>query len=490
MGGLVESGMFVIWGLIVPIGVLVLLGPTAGALAIVGYAGCVALCASGYRPWPELPSLPPEVASVMIAGNIVGTGLLVGIAVTWTLNRLEHEERVRAKMQAESMRAQKLEAIGTLAAGIAHDFNNILMAFGGHVTHARRTTRPEDPANASLVKAERALEQAAGLARQLLAFSKGGAPVRTVASLAEVVRDSTTFVLHGSNCACVFEAPPDLWPVEGDASQISQVIQNIALNAAQAMPDGGTVSVACANVPPGADMHGEPADRKYVSVSVSDSGVGVPEGIRERIFEPYFTMREGGTGLGLATSYAIVRSHGGRIELRSEMGRGSTFTVYLPATDKKPEKPLATQPARARLQGRRVLVMDDEPAVREVLHDMLEDMGCVPTVTSDGREAIAQYDAAMRAGAPFAAVILDLTVRGGMGGVETVKHLLGLDPTARVLASSGYVDDSTLERHKEHGFFSVLRKPYRPDTLRWALTEAMAEVGKGPVQPPTAESAK
>jgi len=276
MGGLVESGMFVIWGLIVPIGVLVLLGPTAGALAIVGYAGCVALCASGYRPWPELPSLPPEVASVMIAGNIVGTGLLVGIAVTWTLNRLEHEERVRAKMQAESMRAQKLEAIGTLAAGIAHDFNNILMAFGGHVTHARRTTRPEDPANASLVKAERALEQAAGLARQLLAFSKGGAPVRTVASLAEVVRDSTTFVLHGSNCACVFEAPPDLWPVEGDASQISQVIQNIALNAAQAMPDGGTVSVACANVPPGADMHGKPADRKYVSVSVSDSGVGVP----------------------------------------------------------------------------------------------------------------------------------------------------------------------------------------------------------------------
>lgn len=377
----------------------------------------------------------------------------------------------RYLLDEERMKTDKVEAIGTLAGGIAHDFNNLLQGVFGFVSLARRRLPEEDRAHALLGQAEKALEQATRLTNQLLTFAKGGRPIKTFVMLPSLIEDTAHLSLSGSRCECRLAVAGDLWSVEADGGQIAQVIQNIVGNASDAMPDGGTVTVSAENVTdPIPDL---PAGR-YVRIAVSDSGGGICPEHLGKIFDPYFTTKETGSGLGLATSYSIVRNHGGAIDVRSAPGRGSTFTIYLPAADAVPatkaEPAIVFEVARKR----RVLVMDDEALVRDVAAEMLAALGHEVETAGDGAEALARYRAAAERGERFDVVILDLTVRGGAGGQETNRRLLEFDPGARTIVSSGYSDGAGLATFRDRGFRGRLNKPYRLEELQDVLAAVLA----------------
>jgi PAS domain S-box-containing protein len=385
------------------------------------------------------------------------------------------------RLQEDAFRRQKLESLGTLAGGIAHDFNNVLMAFAGNVGVARAALEPGHPAAPLLEQAEKAITQATALSAQLLTFARGGAPVRRRTSIGPTVREAAAFVLHGSGTALELAVPDDLWPVEADLGQISQVVHSLVLNARQAMGDAGTVRVTGANVELPAAAEGQPP-RRHVRLSVADEGPGIPPEVAARIFDPYFSTRPGGTGLGLSTGYAIARKHEGSLTFEGRSGRGTVFHLLLPAA--APES--APESARSGRPGPlRVLVMDDEPAVREVLVAMLRRLGCEPSATAEGEAAVAELRAAESNGG-FDAAILDLTIKGGLGGVETVSRLLALRPDLPVIASSGYAADPVLADPGRFGFRAALRKPYTLAELRACLEATVADCGRS--APPAAGS--
>jgi PAS domain S-box-containing protein len=385
-----------------------------------------------------------------------GPGVLCWIALDVT---------VRKRLQEEVLTTRKLESLGTLAGGIAHDFNNLLMASAGYVALARQSLSPGDLPEVRLGEAEKAMERATQLTQQLLTFARGGAPVRSVSSIGETVRESARFVLHGTQVHGEFDIPDGLPAVEADLGQISRLVQNLVLNAVQAMPGGGTVSVRCDDWIGDGRTTGLDAGRRFVRIIVRDEGSGIPEADRQRIFDPYFTTKAGGSGLGLTTCHSIARSHGGRILLESEVGRGSTFTVLLPSSEKPVPRPAARDTTRRRVMGGRALVMDDEPAVLEVMAQMLKSLGWTVTTSSEGGEAVERYRAAMTGGTPFDVAVLDLTIRGGLGGVETVARLAAEDPDVRAVAASGYTDDPVLANPQLYGFRGVLRKPFRLEDM-------------------------
>ncbi|HEY6000818.1 MAG TPA: PAS domain S-box protein [bacterium] len=382
-------------------------------------------------------------------------------------------------LEQERLRAQKLESIGTLAGGIAHDFNNLLQGVFGYISMARLKTDRPDEVLAMLSEAEQALHQAVGLTSQLLTYAKGGGPLKKIIALQPVIENAVRLALSGSRARPELAIPGDLWAVDADAGQIGQVVQNIVLNAEQSMPSGGTVTVTARNVPaaggPAAHAGASPGN---VEIVIRDEGTGIAAEHLPRVFDPYFTTKEKGTGLGLATVYSIVRNHGGTVDLASEPGRGTTVTVLLPAAPAQPDvepapaprarRPLA-EPRRAR-----ILVMDDEPVVREVAGALLGAIGHEPTLAENGEAALERYREAAAAGRPFDAVILDLTVRGGMGGKETMRRLLELDPAVKAIVSSGYSADGVLADYRDHGFRDVLAKPYTLTGLRDVLDRLLA----------------
>ncbi len=377
-----------------------------------------------------------------------------------------HDATERSRLERELLRAQKLESVGILAGGIAHDFNNILTGVLGNVSLSRAMTTPADPINERLVEAEKALVRARDLTLQLLTFARGGMPIKKTSSIRELIVDSASFVLRGSRARCEFFIPDDLRPVEVDPGQISQVIQNLVLNADQAMPTGGTITVSAANVPA---TGGGP---DHVRITVKDQGVGIPQAHLDRIFDPYFTTKPGGTGLGLATSYSIVRNHGGSISVESRPGDGATFHVLLPAAKGGPAPTAAPEGEALRGRGR-VLVMDDEPLVRSVAEQMLRHLGYETATAADGQEAVDLYAAARGRGERFDVVVVDLTVPAGLGGVETAALLRRLDPEARIIVSSGYSSDPIMSEYPRHGFCAVVSKPYTVRELGRALREAL-----------------
>ncbi|MGC8839485.1 MAG: CHASE4 domain-containing protein [Anaerolineae bacterium] len=377
----------------------------------------------------------------------------------------------RRRLEEEQQRVRQLESIGVLAGGIAHDFNNLLTGILGNVSLAKLYVAQQEEVREVLEKAERACFRARDLTQQLLTFARGGAPVRRLTSLVDLVRESAEFVLRGSSVRAEFAIPPDLWAVEADEGQLSQVVQNLVLNARQAMPQGGVVRVACANVVLDSPSPLPLPAGRYVRISVQDTGIGNPQEHLPRIFDPYFTTKQEGHGLGLATAFSIVRRHGGHITVESELGKGSRFDVYLPASEKPaPRREDTREPLRG--QGR-VLVMDDGEMVRGALRAMLESLGYEVALARDGAEALEQYRAARDAGRPFHAVVLDLTVPGGMGGKEAAQELLRLDPEARLIVSSGYSNDPVLSEHTRYGFRGVLPKPFRLDDLARVLREVL-----------------
>ncbi len=392
--------------------------------------------------------------------DLDGRRCLVGFFHDTTTERLLEEERLRA---------QKLEAIGVLAGGIAHDFNNLLQSAFGFLAVAKQAGAPAH-ALAALADAEAALRLASALTGQLLTFSRGGQPVKRPLALGPLLQGVARFALSGSRARFDVDAAPQLWAVEADEGQLSQVIQNIVLNADQAMPDGGTVTVSARNVEapaPGAPAHLAPG--RYVAVSVRDTGPGVAPEIRSRIFDPYFTTRADGSGLGLAVSYSVVKNHGGAIDVQSAPGQGSTFTVFLPATAGAAPPPLQPAPASA-TRAARILVMDDDPLVRKAVGLLLQSLGHTVALAEEGAAAVAQFEAARAAGAPFDLVLLDLTVRGGLGGVETLTRLKALDPAVKAIVCSGYSEEPAVADFRRYGFSAALQKPYTTAELQQALS--------------------
>jgi PAS domain S-box-containing protein len=375
----------------------------------------------------------------------------------------------KSRIEEELIKARKLETVGVLAGGIAHDFNNILTAILGNITLAAHLVNDEKEPYSLLMAAEKAAIRAKSLTQQLLTFSLGGEPVREAASVVEIIRDSATFVLHGGNVKCRFSIPEDLWLADIDKGQISQVIQNIIINARQAMPEGGDIEISCENFEkaPGIPLPLE--DGRYVRILVTDRGVGIPEKILDRIFDPFFSTKQEGSGLGLAITHSIVTRHHGHIAVDSRPGEGSTFDIYLPVALQPSGGEGEEEAAEGEFEGNRVLIMDDEELVRDLLRSTLSHLGCEVLSAADGAEAISLYRRALEKNERIDMVIMDLTVPGGVGGREAIGELLALDPDARVIVSSGYSNDPVVAHFSDHGFRGTLIKPYRLTELKSAL---------------------
>jgi PAS domain S-box-containing protein len=376
------------------------------------------------------------------------------------------------KMEEDLQKSQKLESIGILAGGIAHDFNNILTAILGNISLARMYAEPGDKMSEVLSDAESAFWRARDLTQQLLTFSKGGSPIKKTASIGELLRDTCGFVLSGSNVRCQLELPEDLWAAQFDVGQISQVINNLLINAQQAMPEGGVVVVRAENVYIGKRARVPLAKGRYIKISIRDHGVGIPEENLTRIFDPYFTTKQTGSGLGLATSYSIVKRHDGYIEVQSQVGKGTCFSVYLPASADS----LTAEAARTHdeLTGQgRILFMDDEEAVRRVGGEILKRLGYEVEFAAEGVEMLERYIEAKREARSFDAVVMDLTIPGGLGGKEAITRLLEVDPDAVAVVSSGYFNDPVMADFARYGFRGVIAKPYKVKELSKVIYDAI-----------------
>jgi PAS domain S-box-containing protein len=384
----------------------------------------------------------------------------------------------RKRLEEEQQRVAKLESVGMLAGGIAHDFNNILTSILGNISLARTEAAPGSELHESLEQAEKASQRAKALTVQLLTFSKGGAPVLKLASLTELLKDTAGFALSGSNVKCRFSIPVELWHAEIDAGQVSQVVHNLVINAQQSMPTGGSIEIRAENIALsemqslGRGLPLKSGD--YIRIAVTDHGTGIPGDHLEKIFDPFFTTKQKGNGMGLAISFSIARQHGGHISVESELGAGSTFYLYLPASVQtsapKEDKKEAIKPAGKA----RILVMDDEKGVREIAGRLLKHIGYKDIeFAEDGAEAIKLYKAAMKSGNPFTVAILDLTIAGGMGGEIAIKKLLKIDPGVKAIVSSGYIDDPVMAKHRDHGFSGMVAKPYTIEELRKAVQDAI-----------------
>jgi PAS domain S-box-containing protein len=371
----------------------------------------------------------------------------------------------KIRMQEQLIRSQKLESLGVLAGGIAHDFNNILTSILGNLSFARRMIGADHRAAERLSECQKATVRAGDLTQQLLTFARGGAPVKETVDAVALLREMVPFALHGSNIRGEIETAPGLWPLDADKGQIGQVVNNLLINAKQAMLGGGVVTVRGRNETVGPGAAGSLAAGRYVAITIRDGGCGIPRENIGRIFDPYFTTKEGGTGLGLASVHSIVRRHGGSIEVSSTPGEGTEFLIRLPAAQvTDAPSPVDAGPAIATGSGR-ILVMDDEPMISSLARMMLDDLGYSAETCADGAEAVERYRDAMAAGEPFRAAILDLTVPGGLGGREAAERILAIDPGATLIVSSGYSSDPVLSAHAEYGFRGVIAKPYAIETL-------------------------
>jgi len=376
------------------------------------------------------------------------------------------------RVNEELRRLEKLESLGVLAGGIAHDFNNILTAIQGNVGLARMLVQDVPQAARLLEEAEKAAVRSQALTRQLLTFSRGGAPIKNTILLQEITTACCEFALTGSNVSCEFAFDEDLWPVEADEGQLTQVFSNLSINATQAMDKGGVLRVHGENVVL-EDKDGLPlAAGMYTRISFIDEGVGIAPDQLTKIFDPYFTTKQNGNGLGLAISYSIIKNHGGLITVESKPLEGSTFRVYIPASRQPLSAESDSDNVPVRGQGK-VLLMDDQEAIRAVGAELLSMLGYEVALAEDGAEALKLFRSAKDADKPFDVVIKDLTVPGGMGGFETIKELRELDPGVKAIVSSGYSDDSIMGKYLDHGFCGIIPKPYTVGKLSRELNRLM-----------------
>ena len=388
----------------------------------------------------------------------------------------------RRGMEEELLRAKKLESIGVLAGGIAHDYNNLLTAIMGYTTLAESLLDPEEEAAALLGRARHAAVMAKNLSRKLITFSRGGQPMRKPGAILPLLENALSFALAGSNLECEFLVSPELWPVEYDESQMSQAIHNIVINAREAMPHGGTIRVRADNLQI-TKRNGHPVHTgEWVRITIEDEGVGIPEEHLDKIFDPYFTTKEMGAqkglGLGLAISHSVVRNHQGYVFAESEPTRGTALHIYLPPAREHGSSRASSGIPAAETDGPlRVLVMDDEEIVRDITGKMLERDGCQVCLAREGAEAVSLFRQGREKGNPFHVVLLDLTVRGGMGGKEAVRELMAIEPEVKAIVSSGYADDPVMTDFGAHGFTAAVVKPYSMNELRQTIRNVVNATG-------------
>ncbi len=370
------------------------------------------------------------------------------------------------KIEEELQKIEKLESLGIMAGGIAHDFNNLLTTITSNISLLSLT---DDNKLLELLKdSKNACNHAKNLTHQLLTFSRGGAPIKKVSYIGNLLKDSSSFALRGSNIRCTYAIAPDLWPVEIDEGQITQVIHNLVINATQAMTEGGTIDIRAENIEKGAKDLLSLDHKKYVKFSLKDRGIGISKEHIKKIFDPYFTTKEDGSGLGLATTYSIIKNHGGHIDVSSEVGSGSEFNVYLLASEKK--LPIKEEKTSSAVRGAgKILLMDDEQSVRKTVQRMLIHLGYEVEISSNGDDTIDLYKKAKKSRYPFDVIIMDLTIRGGMGGKETIKKLLEIDSGVKAIVSSGYFNNPIMADYKKYGFCGVIPKPYEMEELNSLL---------------------
>ena len=405
---------------------------------------------------------------------VTSTGETIGVVLVF------RDVTDQYRLERELEKARKIESLGLLAGGIAHDFNNMLSAILGNINLCLLHPNLDEKTRKRLQNAFKASERARDLTRQLLTFAKGGQLIRKTAKLPEIIEDSTEFILHGSDVKCRYHVADDLHPVDIDTTQISQVVQNLILNAIQAMPAGGIVDVSCTNVDTD-EIADKPLDQSkgYVRMTISDQGIGIAADIIDNIFDPYFSTKSQGNGLGLAIVHSIISKHDGHIEVGSRPGQGTCFHVYLPTAPAKAaesEDP-SGQSHSGSLQGK-VLVMDDEEPVRRIICEMLEECGLESIEAVDGREAVHIYQQHLNTPPPIGLAIMDLTIPGGMGGKEAALEILTIDPKARIIVISGYSQDPIMARYRDYGLCAVLAKPFSIDELKNVLNMGRKEASE------------
>ncbi|MEX2381822.1 MAG: ATP-binding protein [Opitutales bacterium] len=381
------------------------------------------------------------------------------------------------RAESDRLLLSKLESTGILAGGIAHDFNNLLTVIILNLEMGQKLLPGGKELLRYFSEASKAAELGRGLTEQLITLAKGGAPVLKTTELSTLIQDSVRFSLSGSRVGCAFALDQQLWPAEVDAGQIGHVIRNIALNAREAMSEGGVINVVAENVALTVEQQPPLAAGHYVRVSIVDEGGGIPENILPKIFDPYFSTKQRGhqkgMGLGLTICYSVVQKHGGTITVESNPGTGTAFYIYLPAASRAATKDETPETPKSKLgpQSLNVLVMDDEDGVRDVVGAILRHLGHKVQLVDEGQKAVETYQGAKERGQPFDVVFLDLTVRNGIGGHETMKALRAWDPDVTAVVMSGYSSDPVLLEYKQHGFKGTLVKPFNLETIKEVLSQ-------------------
>jgi signal transduction histidine kinase/CheY-like chemotaxis protein len=392
--------------------------------------------------------------------------------------------------EAARQQEEKLQSLGVLAGGIAHDFNNALMSITGYVDLAKDADPVEQRQMLDL--AEAAALAARQLTAQLLSFAKGGEPRRRITNIGRLLHDTVALTGAGSHMRIRVDVPDDLWNAHLDSGQFRQVVSNLVINAQQATAEGGVLCVSARNVVGSFGGGTIRNDQRFVRIDFEDNGRGIPEEIRHQVFDPYFTTKKEGSGLGLTTAFTICRNHGGTLAFESSEGRGTTFSAFFPATNEPATEPETVSAARPE-GGGRILVLDDEPMVRNILTRMLEQWGFSVESVADGQSAVARYVEQMRTGSPFDLLIMDLTIPGGMGGLKATAEILKHDPHALAIVASGYSDDPTMANYREAGFVAALAKPFHRTELAQVLNAVLKEnrpsrVPRPPATAPTGPS--
>lgn len=379
----------------------------------------------------------------------------------------------KKQTEKELLKMEKLNSISTLASGVAHDFNNILTIILGNISLIKTNFNSKNKFYGKLIDIEKIIVQAKNLTKQLLSFSNCSNSVKKICYIKDLVKETTLLSLSGSNVCEKSYIAEDLWPVEVDVSQINQVLSNLIINSCQAMPNGGVITIRCKNIIlKENEIVGLPKG-KYVNISIKDQGHGISEENLLKIFDPYFTTKNTGMGLGLFSAYSIIKNHNGQISVKSRIGKGTVFQVYLPACDMIPME-IKTSTPKIFHGKSKILIMDDEEDIRNILKSMLNYLGYTTEVSKDGDEAISLYKKSLKDNTPFDAVIMDLTIPGGMGGEETIKHLLKIDPNIKAIVSSGYYSRGVISNYKQYGFKGVINKPYTMEELSTELNRILS----------------
>jgi signal transduction histidine kinase/CheY-like chemotaxis protein len=380
----------------------------------------------------------------------------------------------RKKIEAERLRTQKIESLALLAGGIAHDFNNILVGILGNVNLLQMEENLDSEYIDYLKDIEKATLQASKLTKQLLTFSKGGAPLKKFHNVSNILQESISFVMRGSKSKCILDEEKNLPLVEVDAGQMNQVFNNLLINANQAMDSGGIISISLKIINLLNSLKIPLPNGHYIQIFIKDHGGGIPLNVQDHIFEPYFTTKEKGSGLGLATAYSIMKRHGGYITFETTVGIGTTFFLYLPINEKSLENQNRNQKQKSLMKNifsGKVIIMDDDLVVLKTLSKILIKFGLMVHQANDGKELIDMYRSSLIANEKYDLVIMDLTIPGGFGGKESITKLLEMDPNIKAIVSSGYSNDPIIANYKEYGFCQVLNKPYTIGAIKLMLSE-------------------